>query len=245
MARASNRPARSGSQGDQAPHRGGGERGGRVLIVEDHQLFAEALAPLLSENGWEVLEPASDGARALAAVRSVAPDIVLIDLVLPDMDGVELGRRILEIRPDTKVVALTALSQPRAVHHAIEAGFHGYLTKGAPLPQLIKVIGAVLDGQVVLPHGLLSPAPQRQSAEQHHAEIVGRLLTRREYMVLELLVEGSSTREMAHRLGVSPNTVRTHIQNVLSKLQVSSRLEAAAFAVRHRLLAPYPRASGG
>jgi DNA-binding NarL/FixJ family response regulator len=204
----------------------------RVLIVDDHALFSEALGPLLVQNGMEVLGIAGSGAEALEAVRLHGPDVVLVDLGLPDMPGLELGREILDERPGIKVLAVTGLDHVRVALEALRAGFHGFLTKDTPLPQFIKSVKAVSEGQVI-------NLPRREAArvavgddEQRDAALLAGQLTPRELEVLEILVRGGSNAEIAKELGLSPNTVRTHVQSILTKLQVRSRLEAAAFAVR-------------
>jgi DNA-binding NarL/FixJ family response regulator len=235
------RPAKRSRTG--AGSGGSGARGGtraairpRVLIVEDHKLFADALGPVLTKMGMDVMDTAPDAARALAAISSERPDVVLVDLGLPDMGGIDVGKEILRQRPDTKVLALTGLNDPRAVRETLQAGFHGYLTKDTPLLRFVNAIEASMEGQVVIPHTLASAAAGRRAPEEQYADIVRQQLTPREYEVLALLVEGANTKKMAARLDLSPNTVRTHVQNILEKLQVGSRLEAAAFAVRHQLI---------
>jgi DNA-binding NarL/FixJ family response regulator len=217
----------------------------RVLIVDDHKLFADALGPVLTKMGMDVMDTAPDAARAMAAIGTGEPHVVLVDLGLPDKGGIDVGREILKQRPGTKVLALTALNDPRAVREALQAGFHGYLTKDTPLVQFVQAIEASMEGQVVIPHSLASAAAGRRSPEERYADMVRDHLTPREYEVLALLVEGANTRDMALRLSVSPNTVRTHVQNVLEKLQVGSRLEAAAFAVRHQLIGQPPERGYG
>jgi DNA-binding NarL/FixJ family response regulator len=204
----------------------------RVLIVDDHALFSEALGPLLSQNGMEVLAIAGSGAEALEAVRLHDPEVVLIDLGLPDMPGLELGREILDEKPGIKILAVTGMDHARVAREVLRAGFHGFLTKDTPLPQFIKSVRAVLEGQVI-------NLPRREAAtssigdeEQRDAALLAGQLTPRELEVLEILVRGGSNAEIARELGLSPNTVRTHVQSILTKLQVRSRLEAAAFAVR-------------
>jgi DNA-binding NarL/FixJ family response regulator len=219
---------------------GGGRQaeGLRVLIVDDHKLFAEALGPVLTKMGMEVMDIAPDAARALDVIGREHLDVVLVDLGLPDMGGIEAGKEILRQRPETKVLALTALNDPRAVREALQAGFHGYLTKDTPMVRFVQAIEATMEGQVIIPHALASAAAGSRSPEERYADMVRDHLTPREYEVLALLVDGANTKDMAARLEVSPNTVRTHVQNVLEKLQVGSRLQAAAFAVRHQLISP-------
>jgi DNA-binding NarL/FixJ family response regulator len=204
----------------------------RVLIVDDHALFSEALGPLLEQNGMEVLGIAGSGAEALEAVRREGPEVVLVDLGLPDMTGLALGREILKEEPEAKVLAVTGMDHARVAREVLQAGFHGFLTKDTPLPQFIRSVKAVMEGHVI-------NLPRRESGrtavgeeEQRDAALLAGQLTPRELEVLEILVRGGSNPQIARELALSPNTVRTHVQSILTKLQVRSRLEAAAFAVR-------------
>jgi DNA-binding NarL/FixJ family response regulator len=159
----------------------------------------------------------------------------LVDIGLPDGHGIAVGRAILEVAPDTKVVALTALEDEEAVQDALRSGLHGYLTKSSEPARFRRALESVVDGQTVFPHRLGKPAGW-PNGHRSHDELLADQLTLREVEVLQLLAEGASSQEIAERLAVSPNTVRTHVQGILSKLQVHSRLEAAAFAVRNDLV---------
>ncbi len=183
--------------------------------------------------GMSVLGVYTTAVGGLAGAREHRPDMVLLDLGLPDGSGLELGRDILEELPETKVVAVTALEDEGSVQDAFKAGFHGYLTKQTEAERFEHVLRSIEDGQSVF--------PQRQNGrnrERSGAELLADQLTTREVEVLQLLAEGATSAQMAEKLDVSPNTVRTHVQGILSKLQVHSRLEAAAFAVRHGLVKP-------
>lgn len=204
----------------------------RVLIVDDHKLLGEAVCSSLREDGWEVLPVATTAGEAMRVAESSLPDLVLVDLGLPDESGVEVGRRLRERLPRTTVVALTALHDPRLLQDVMKAGFHGYVTKDTSIARLKEAIQAAANGQVVVPHRLAAGAAGRLRPEEQHAHLMAEQLTDREREVLGLLVEGASSTHIARRLSISPNTVRTHIQNILTKLQVHSRLEAATFAVR-------------
>ena len=217
-------------------HAAGAERKGsslRVLIVDDHMLFAEAIKSAVAGIGIEVVAVATTGEEGVKEVRRSRPDLVLMDVVLPDQSGLAAGRRILDEVPDTKILALTALDDQSVADEAIQIGFHGYLTKDTPVTLFMNSIRAVLDGQMVLPHRL---GPARRSGRATDAALMAAQLTDREREVLARLVRGESGREIAAHLGISRNTVRTHVQGILTKLQVHSRLEAAAFAVRHRIV---------
>jgi DNA-binding NarL/FixJ family response regulator len=184
--------------------------------------------------GMTVVGIRTSADEGLAAATSLRPDLVLVDLGLPDRDGLVLGADILATLPATKIVALTALEDERAVQEALRLGFHGYLTKQTEAEQFKRALESIADGQVVFPHRL--GRRNLKTGIERDMELMAAQLTMREREVLQLLAEGASSGQIAERLGVSPNTVRTHVQGILSKLQVHSRLEAAAFAVRHELV---------
>jgi two-component system, NarL family, nitrate/nitrite response regulator NarL len=212
------------------------EPAGRVLIIDDHRLFSEVIRSTLEGMGMQVLAAVTTGVEGIDMARRHRPEVVLVDIGLPDESGLSVGRKILEELPETKVVAVTSLIDPRAVAEAVRLGFRGYVTKDTPVNQFVSSIQAVLDGNVVMPKQLARQAAGDRSPEEQHAAILIKQLTDRERQVLQLLAEGSSGIQIAARLSISPNTVRTHVQSILTKLQVHSRLEAAAFAVRHGLI---------
>ena len=181
----------------------------------------------------EVLALATNGADAVEAADRHDPEIVLMDVGLPDISGIEAGRRILAKRPGTTMLAVTGMSDSHLVGEAIRSGFHGYITKDTPLPQFVLAIQSALNGNVVLPKKSAARAAGAATDEEAATALLVRQLTRREMEVLRLLTTGANGAEIAKKLSVSSNTVRSHIQNILTKLQVHSRLEAAAFAVRH------------
>lgn len=204
------------------------------MIVDDHRLFAEAMGSILQSLGMDVVELPTSAGGAVSAVERHRPDLVLMDIGLPDRSGIAAGRDILERFPRTKVVALTGLDDPDVLKESMNVGFHGYLTKDTPVVQFVRSVESALEGQVVLPGRLARRAAEgrREAARPPSA------LTSREREVLGLLVEGLGSDDIARRLSISSNTVRTHVQNVLTKLQAHSRLEAAAIAVRQGLVSP-------
>lgn len=197
-------------------------------------LFAEAVKVALEDLGIGAVDIASTGADAIASVGRSMPDVILMDIGLPDQTGLSAGRSILERWPEARIVALTALNDRSLVDEVLRVGFRGYLTKDTPVAQFVNSIRLVLDGHIVLPQRL-SPIGRTSSLEDEVA-LLSKQLSRREREVLSLLVEGADGPTIASRLGISRNTVRTHVQSILTKLQVHSRLEAATFAVRHRLV---------
>jgi DNA-binding NarL/FixJ family response regulator len=215
----------------------------RVLIVEDHLLMAEGMASVLQNHGVDVVGIARSGREAVAVAKRERPSVVLMDIGLPDVDGIDAGREILEQVPEARLLALTGLESADVLQEAIVSGFHGYLQKSAPCAELIKSIRVVASGQAVMPQDAAQSMAGRASGGPEGAERNARRLTQRQLDVLALLVEGADTAQVARRLYLSPNTVRTHIQNILAKLQVHSRLEAASYAVRHNLVRP-PRPRG-
>jgi two-component system, NarL family, nitrate/nitrite response regulator NarL len=216
----------------------------RVLVVDDHALFTDAIVPLLRRSGMDVLDVARNGRQAIAAARRHRPDLVMVDLGLPDIGGISVGRRILDDLPGTTLVALTGRSDGEAVRQAREAGFHGYLTKDIPLQRFSEALSGALRGEPLSFHRPAEPRPFL-AVEDRDAALLARQLTPRELEVLKLLVEGSDNATIASELSVSTNTVRTHVQSILTKLGVRSRLQAAAFAVRHGLVSSDARAVRG
>lgn len=205
----------------------------RVLIVDDHKLFADAIHAALTVSGFEVVGIAANGRHATELVRSTRPDLVLMDLGLPDGDGIRLGQDLLEEDPDLKILMVTALRDTKSVKKALRVGFSGYVTKDTPVAQFVDSVRSALSGNVVMPRSLAPAATGAQTVAQREASLLVSQLTSRERKVLAVLAEGARSEEIAERLAISVNTVRTHVQNVLTKLQVRSRLEAVAFAVRH------------
>lgn len=204
----------------------------RVLVVDDHALFTDAVLPTLREMEWEVVAVVRRGEEAIETALREKPELVIVDLGLPDLGGIAVGARILEALPDTRVIALTGRSDEQAVQEAKAAGFHGFLTKDIPLPKFPEALAAALRGEVVsFQRPVVDSRPV--STVDRDAELLASQLTPREREVLALLVEGNDNAQIARLLSVSANTVRTHVQSILTKLGVRSRLQAAAFAVRH------------
>lgn len=204
----------------------------RVLIVDDQRLFAEAVSSALADRGVGVLGIATSSAEALDIMAAERADVVLVDIGLADESGVTLGMTILDRWPGTKVIALTVLEYEGIVQECLQAGLHGYISKRTPIARFSSAMTSVLAGEIVV---LTEPTfkSDSQPGGARPAELLSRQLTRRELDVLGLLVEGVSGREIARRLLISHNTVRTHIQNILTKLQVHSRNEAAAFVIKN------------
>jgi DNA-binding NarL/FixJ family response regulator len=224
-----------------SPPRNESEPAVRVLIVDDHLLLAESMASVLRDHGMEVVAIARRGREAVTLARRERPDVVLMDIGLPDMDGIDAGRQIIQVLPDSRILAITGLESADVVQEAMLNGFHGYLHKHAPSSELIKTILVVASGQAVMPQDVARRLATRDTGEPQSTAVAASRLTRRERDVLALLVEGANSQQIAGRLFLSRNTVRTHVQNILAKLQVHSRLEAAAYAVRTGIVKPPDR----
>lgn len=212
----------------------------RILLADGQSLFREAVKVVLgSEAGLEVVAEAGDGLEAVAEAERVRPNVALVDFNLPNCDGVRATFLITERVPDCRVVILADEEDESVLVDAVEAGASGFLTKESPLADLIDATRAIHRGETLIPRQMLGPLLRRlivRRREQDHALRQMSRLTRREREVLALVAGGADNDAIAQALVISPQTARTHIQNVLSKLGVHSRLEAAAFVVQNRIL---------
>lgn len=209
----------------------------RVLIADDHTLFRTSLKALLEAHGYEVIGEASTGAEALRLASSAEPDVVLMDLLMPDIDGFEATRRLTVSHPGMQVIVLTGSNDESHPSKALKAGAAGYLCKTLGPERFFEQLELVMSGASVWP-------PELEMTEQP----AGRdpmALSRRELDVLRQMVAGyTTTRQLAPRLGVSENTVKFHVRNILEKLQLTSRAEAVSFAVRNGLVSRRELKSG-
>lgn len=215
----------------------------RVLLVDDHQLLTGSLAAVLSrEPDIEVVGTAGTvaDARALSKERL---DVVLMDYRLPDGTGADATRSIKARWPSAHVVMLTALNDDETVLESIQSGADGYLTKDRAIDEVVGAVRAAHAGETLLPRSVIMGIAQRVAAARDRTVERRPIepLTPRELEVLRALAEGLSTPEISERLFIAPNTLRTHVQNIMGKLRVHSKLEAVAFALRHRVVDP-PRA---
>jgi DNA-binding NarL/FixJ family response regulator len=212
-----------------------------VLLVDDHALFREGLAALLStQDGIEIVGEAASGEEALEKARELLPDVILMDILMPGMGGLDATRKIKEEMPHTRVVILTVSEEEEDLFQAIKAGAEGYLLKTVKSRDLIDMLLGVLRGEVALSR-VIARKLWEEFAEQAKKQEAPSLLpppnlTRREMEVLRFLSEGFSDKAIASRLGISQRTVKNHVHNILAKLQLQNRFQAAAYALRQGLV---------
>jgi DNA-binding NarL/FixJ family response regulator len=205
----------------------------RVLIADDHTVLRHGLRLILdSADGLTVVGEAADGEAAVAIALELKPDVVLMDVNMPVIDGIEATRRIRTAQPDIQVLMLTISQKDKDLIGAIKAGAKGYLLKSAESSEVIESIQRVASGEAILPPNMMArvldelanPAPEPKQ------------LTERETDILKLVAQGLGNKEIAGELHISENTVKTHVRHILEKLNLSNRAEAAAYAVRTGLI---------
>lgn len=204
----------------------------RILIADDHSVVRQGLRMFLTlDPEIEVVGEAVDGADALRRAHITHPDVVLMDLLMPKMDGIEATRAIRAELPDTEVIALTSVLEDHSVVGAVKAGAIGYLLKDTDSDELCRAIKAAAAGQVQL-----SPEAAARLMREVRAPESPEPLTQRENAVLRLLAEGKANKEIASALSIGEATVKTHVSNILAKLGVQSRTQAALFAAQTGLV---------
>ena len=199
----------------------------RILIVDDHPVVCSGLTSMLSaEAGMEVAS-AGSGQKALQLIENGHFDVVLLDLRMPGMDGVGVLQRLKDLADPPRVIILTSYGKEEEIYRAIRAGAHGYLLKDASETEMVSAILAVASGKRYIPRSVAARLADRMLRQD---------LTSRELSVLELLAQGSTNKQIAVALNISDNTVRSHITNIMEKLQVSDRTEAVANALKKGVL---------
>jgi DNA-binding NarL/FixJ family response regulator len=209
----------------------------RVVIADDHPVYRQGLAKMLTRSGIAVIGEAATGETAIRKVEETAPDVVIMDLNMPGLNGVEATRRLTERSPATRVLVLSVSAEQADVSDAILAGASGYVLKDDPFEDVVSGIRTVAAGQ-----SLISPriASMLLTKVRHRDEAAPELppapLSDREREVLTLVADGQSNQEIAETLFIQPSTVRHHVSNILMKLQVDNRVQAAVQAVRDRIV---------
>ncbi len=207
----------------------------RVLIVDDHAIVRKGIRALLSEaGGFEVVGEADNGQAAVLRAEETLPDVILMDLLMPGVDGIEATRQISERRPQARILVLTSFAADNKVFPAIKAGALGYLLKDSTPDDLVRAIRQVHRGEPSL-HPVIARKLLQEIARPAEREPAPEALTAREMEVLRLIAEGLSNQDIADRIMVSESTVRAHVSRILGKLHLASRTQAALYAVREGL----------
>jgi two-component system NarL family response regulator len=218
----------------------------RVLIVDDHALYRRGLQTVLeTEDGIQVVGEAADGVEAVSVAEEKAPDVIVMDVSMPKRGGIEACRAIKARMPSARILMLTSSDEEANLFEAVRAGANGYLLKDVPPEEVADGIRRLHDGQSLvspmMAAKLLSEFKQISERDVPAAPATGLelpRLTERELGILKLVAQGRLNREIGAELFISENTVRNHIRNILDKLQMHSRMEAAMYAVRQRLIDP-------
>ncbi len=200
----------------------------RVVLCDDHEIVREAVkARMIEASGVEIVGEAADGEELLAKVRELEPDVAIVDVELPGMDGIEASKEILKVRPETRVIIFTAHAQPDLLTLALRAGASGYVLKSAPSEDIARAIEVVSGGGTFVGTELGQGAGEVEKLLE---------LTPREREILELLAQGLRVKQIAEKLSLSPATVHTHVRNAIARMEVDTRTEAVALAVRFSYL---------
>ena len=209
----------------------------RVLLVDDHTLFRSGLGELLARRGIEVCAAVGDGEEGCRRAAELAPDVVLLDLRMPDLDGLSVLERLVSLGLDCAVVMLTTSSDERDLVTSLRSGARGYLLKDMEPDQLVDALAAVVDGETVVAPEMTSVLAKVVKGGELDSGRPDRFskLTPREFEILRHLAEGQSNKEIARDLGITDGTVKLHVRSILRKLEVRSRVEAAVIAVEERI----------
>jgi NarL family two-component system response regulator LiaR len=214
----------------------------RVLIADDHAVVREGLRAFLAlQEDVEVVGEAADGEEAVEAVRRLEPDVALVDLVMPRVDGIAAIGRIRAERPDTRIIVLTRFVDEDKMLPAVRAGASGYLLKDVAPQDLVAAIRTVHGGGTLLHPTVVEELVREVSRDGERAAAASNPLTTREREVLTLIARGRANKAIAFELGVAEKTVKTHVSNILAKLNLTDRTQAALYAVREGLVDPEPQ----
>ena len=221
----------------------------RILIVDDHTLFRKGLSSLLQQQkGIEVVGEARDGEEGVRLAKSLSPDVILMDVNMPGLSGIQAAQAIRDSLPEAHIIMLTVSEEDEHLFAAIKAGARGYLIKNVEPDHLIKAIHLMARGEAVIPHTMASKVLNEFS---HISQRTGappspelKPLTPREKEILQLLAHGDSNKEIGNALCISEHTVKIHLKNILKKLHINNRIQAAVYAYQQGLMTPSNRKSG-
>jgi two-component system, NarL family, response regulator LiaR len=210
----------------------------KILIADDHRLFRQGLISLMKtrDDLVEVIGEAQTGEEAVLMAASLHPDVVLMDIYMPQMDGLQATREIRERFPKVAVIMLTSSENDKHLYEAIQLGASGYLLKSLDADELFELLTGVRDGEVALTKSMATQLMKVVAKRSTEADKGEEPLTERELIVLRLVAGGASNAGIAEQLSISVNTVKSHIKNILSKLQLENRTQAAAYALQRGLI---------
>jgi two-component system response regulator DegU len=205
----------------------------RLMLVDDHRMLREGLRRSLEEEGFYVVGEAADGEAAVRLVPAAKPDVILMDVSMPDMDGIEATKRILQNAPEPRVVMLTMHADKDLIDQAIKAGAVGYLTKDCSIDEVTEAVRMAANGETALSPALAKTMlTEVRKIDEKAAREEDRLVTKREEEVLQLIADGCSTPEVAQKLYISQKTVKNHLASIYEKLNARDRTQAVLLAVR-------------
>ena len=207
----------------------------RIVLADDHVLVRQGLKSLLEREGFQVVAEASDGQEALSHVESLQPDIVVMDISMPTLNGLNAAQKMSRSSPKTKTILLTQHDEGQYIREALEAGVKGYVLKSQVASDLLSAIRQVSRGQVYLSPGVSSAVME---AYQSKSEKSKNPLTSRERQVLQLVAEGKSTKDVASLLGISVKTAESHRSRLMQKLDIHETASLVLYAVRHGIVQP-------
>jgi DNA-binding NarL/FixJ family response regulator len=208
----------------------------RVVVADDHSLFRDGLVSLLEAAGYEIVGQVGDGQAAVDMVLETRPDIVLLDLAMPVLDGHEALKQIHATAPEVKIVVLTVSDEGTDLRRAIQAGAQGYLLKSLDADQFLELLAGLQKGEAAITRKMTALLMAQMADSTDAQDRPPERLTERERQLLQLVSQGLSNRAIAQKLCISHNTVKYHLKNILQKLDVQNRTEAVAIAIRDGLL---------
>ena len=208
----------------------------RVMVVDDHSLFRDGLVSLLEAAGYEIAAQVGDGQEALIQAKRTKPDLILLDLSMPRLNGHEALPRLLEIVPDAKVVILSVSEEDDDLLKVIQAGAHGYLVKSLNAEEFLALLGGLERGEAAVTRRTATRLMAKLAEHRSPMKTAIEDLTKRELELLELVGEGYSNRALSEKFSISTNTVKYHLKNIFQKLGAQNRAEAVAHAIRTGIL---------
>jgi two-component system nitrate/nitrite response regulator NarL len=210
----------------------------RVLVADDHSLFRDGIVSLLEAAGFEVVGQVANGKRAIEEIQRLHPDLVLLDITMPKMNGLEVLREVRTSMPDIQVVMLTVSEEEEDLVAAVKAGAHGYLLKNLTSEKFLELLTGLEHGEAAMTRQTTAQLIKGLGRSRHPQEEIQNQLTPRELELLHWVADGLSNRAIAQELSISENTVKYHMKNIFQKLDAQNRTEAVTHALRMGLLKP-------